>query len=135
MRKFAPQISFFLVLVAATITLACGSSPHTLKAISISPATAEGQAQFTAIAYYTSSPSPVKPAVATWGACAQGTQGWQPTSDISISSTGSAKCSTGASGTFIVFAYGSNGGATCNVEMQCGPPCGSISNTAQLTCP
>lgn len=134
MRQFGPQISFFSLIVAAVITLACGASQHTLKAISISPATAEGQAQFTATGYYGSAPSPVASLPATWGAC---TQAWQPTSDVSVSSSGQAHCSAGASGTYTVFAFEDvSGGATCNVVAACGPaPCGTIANTAKLTCP
>jgi hypothetical protein len=135
MRKFGPQLSFFLLLlVVAAVMLACGTSKHTLQGITISPATAEGQAQFTATAYYSSAPSPVKPAAATWGVCAQPLQ---PTSEVSISGNGLAQCTTGASGTFTIFAFEDLGtGATCNVVAACGPsPCGTISSTAKLTCP
>lgn len=133
MRKFWPQISFTLLLLAAVIALACGSSTERiLQSITISPATAEEQAQFTATGYFTTHPSPVTPFAATWGACAQE---WEPTSAVSISSSGLAQCSTGASGTFTIFAYGTNTGPVCDVALACGPPCGSISSTAKLTCP
>jgi hypothetical protein len=134
MRKFGPQLSFFSLICGAAIMLACGTSPHTLKAISISPATAEGQGQFTAIGYYSSAPSPVKSLPATWGAC---TQGWQPTSEVSVSSNGLAQCSAAASGTYTVFAFENiDGPASCALSVACGPtPCGTISSTAKLTCP
>jgi hypothetical protein len=133
MRKFGPQFSFVSLIIAA-ITLACGTSQHTLQAITVSPSAAEGQAQFTATGYYNSAPSPVRSVAATWGACAQG---WQPTSEVSVSSDGLAQCSAGASGTYTVFAFETAvSGATCNVVPACGPsPCGTISNTAKLTCP
>lgn len=131
MRKFGPQFYFFLLVIAA-ITLACGSSgPRTLQTISITPATGEGEAQFAAIGYYNHQPSPVSPITATWGACAQG----EPTSSVSISGNGLAQCSSGASGTFTIFAYENPTGAMCNVVSACGSPCGSISSTAKLTCP
>jgi hypothetical protein len=134
MSKFGPQFSFVSLIIAAAITLACGTSKHALQAITVSPSTAEGQAQFTATGYYNSAPSPVNSVAATWGACAQG---WQPTSEVSVSSDGLAQCSAGASGTYTVFAFETAvGGATCNVVPACGPsPCGTISNTAKLTCP
>jgi hypothetical protein len=134
MRKFAPQLSFFPLLTVAVITLACGSSgPRTLQSISITPATAEGEAQFTATGYYNHQPSPVSPITASWEACLQG----EPTSGVSVSSNGLAQCSTGASGTYTIFGFETvSGGATCNVVAACGPsPCGTVSSTAKLSCP
>lgn len=134
MRKFGPQISFLSLIIIAAITLACGSSgARTLQSITITPATAEGQAQFTATGYYNHQPSPVTPLAATWGACLQG----EPTSGVSVSSNGLAQCSSGASGAYTIFAFENvASGATCNVVPACGPsPCGTILNTATLTCP
>jgi hypothetical protein len=134
MRKFAPQLSFFLLLTAGVITLACGSSgPRTLQLITVTPAMAEGGAQFTATGYYNRQPSPVSPITPTWQACLEG----QPTTGASVSSSGLARCSTGASGTYTVFAFESvNSRATCNVVPACGPsPCETVSGTAKLTCP
>jgi hypothetical protein len=136
MRHYALPL-FFLLLIAAAVTLACGSSPHILQSVTISPATADaqnGEAQFTATGFFTGSPSEVTPLSATWGACSQG---WQPTTGVTVSSKGLAQCTTGASGMYTIFAFDGNPGfATCAVSVACGPPPrGSVANTAQLTCP
>jgi hypothetical protein len=136
MRNFGPQFFFFLLLVAAAITLACGSSsPSTrqLQTVTISPASADGQAQFSATGDYTKPPSPVSPLTVTWGACYQNV----PTTEVTVSSAGFAQCAAGAStGTYTVWAYGSNAqGAVCNAITACGGGCGRVTGTAQLTCP
>jgi hypothetical protein len=136
MRHYALTL-FFLLLIAAAVTLACGSSPHILQSVTISPATADaqnGEAQFTATGFFTGSPSEVTPLSATWGACSQL---WQPTTGVTVSSNGLARCATGASGTYAIFAFDGNpSSTTCTVGIACGPPpCGSVANTAQLTCP
>lgn len=134
MRKIRPVLFCSSVIAAAAIMLACGSSgPRYLEVISVSPADAEGRAQFTATGYYNRQPSPVSPISATWEVCLQG----EPTNGVSVSNSGFAECSTGASGTYTVLAFESvSGGTTCNVIPACGPsPCGTVSSTAKLTCP
>ena len=134
MRHYALPL-FFLLLLAAAVTLACGSSPHILQSVTISPATADaqnGEAQFTATGVFTGSPSEVTPLSATWGACFQN----ETTTGVSVSSKGLAQCATGASGTYTIFAWDVNPGtAICEVSAVCGPPCGAVAGTAQLTCP
>jgi hypothetical protein len=135
MRNFGPQFFFFLLLVAAAITLACGSSsPSTreLQTVTISPTSADSQAQFSAIGDFSKPPSPVSPLTASWGACYQNA----PTTEVTVSSTGFAQCTSGATGTYTVWAYGVNAqGAVCNVITSCGGGCGRVTGTAQLTCP
>lgn len=131
MRKFWSQISFFSLVIAATITLACGSSSqHSIPAIpqsvTVAPATAEGQAQFVATAHYANEP-PVTPLTAFWGACYQNA----PTSDITITNKGLAQCESGASGTYSVFA---SVPTLCLATTACGGGC-QVSGYAQLTCP
>jgi hypothetical protein len=87
MRSYGPQLLFLLLVLAAAIALACGSSQHIPQSVSVSPATAlaeaaqNGQVQFTATAYYNVAPSPVSGVPATWEACSQGGitsgVGWQ----------------------------------------------------------
>jgi hypothetical protein len=136
MRSYGPQILFFLLLITAAITLACGSSPspstRQLQTVTISPSSAEAQAQFSAAGDFTKPPSPVNPLTVIWGACYQNAS----TTEVTVSSTGFAQCVSGASGTYTVWAYGINPqGATCNVVTACGGGCGRVTGTAQLTCP
>jgi hypothetical protein len=137
MRNIGPQLFFFLLVLAAAITIACGSStPRVLESVSLSPlqATADGSpVQFTATGLYNTSPTSVTPFKATWGACAVG---GSLTNEVTVSSSGLASCVSGASGTFIVWGYGTSiNGATCNVENACGGGCGRVTGIAALTCP
>ena len=86
--------------VATFITIACSSVPsRQALTLAVSPsnvtAPADGQVQFTATATYNMPPSPVTPAAATWGVIdAAG----QHTTAVTISNSGLAQCSSGASG-------------------------------------
>src|SRR5580704_1580398 len=121
-HRFLPFLFLLVLTLAAAITLACGSSsPRTLQSVSITPATANaqdypnGQVPFTAAGDYTTRPSPVSPISATWGAC---TTDGNTTTAVTVSSSGVAQCSSGASGTYQVWAFDESlipGTANCNV--------------------
>lgn len=138
--NYGLQFFLFLLVVAAAISLACGSSAgRMLQSVTLSPATADaqnypdGQVQFTATGNYSTAPSPVTPLSASWGAC---DQGGNSTESVSVSTSGLAQCATGALGTYTVWAFDVNPGtATCNVIGACGGGCGRITGSAQLTCP
>lgn len=139
MLSVRPPLFFFLLLGGAVITLACGSNPpRYIKSVTISPASADarnfpsGDVPFTASGYYTTSPSPVTPISATWGACHQNA----PTTDVSVSSGGVAHCASGAAGTYTVWSFvvQQGPGACPLVVSACGGGCG-VTGTAQLTCP
>jgi hypothetical protein len=140
MKRYAPEFFLWLLVLAAALTLACGSSAsHTLQSVTISPASADAQSypgglvQFTATGTFAAPPSPVTPLVATWGTC---DQAGNLTTEVSVSASGVAQCASGAAGTYKVWAFGLNiTGATCNVETACGGGCGRVTGTAQLTCP
>jgi hypothetical protein len=137
MRNIGPQLFFFLLVLAAAITIACGSSqPRVLESVDLSPEEAifnGSPVQFTATATYNRSPTSVTPFNVTWGAC---TDAGNPTIDVTVSSTGLASCASGASGTFIVWGYGTSiNGATCDVVTACGGGCGRVTGIAALTCP
>lgn len=142
MKRYGPQLFlFFLLVLAAAIMLACGSSSanRMLQSVTLSPATADGQSypggqvQFTATGIYSARPSPVTPLSASWGAC---DLGGNSTSDVSVSASGIAECATGSVGTYTVWAFGSNPSkGTCGAINACGGGCGRITGTAQLTCP
>ena len=134
-------LSSVVLLLIAAIALACGSSSmsgsRAATALTITPATAEGMdfpggVPFSATASYSAPPSPVKGVRAVWGACYQN----NPTSDISVSTSGMAHCGPGASGTYTVWAYviANNRGCPEWVNSCGGGGC-QVTGTAQLTCP
>jgi hypothetical protein len=138
MKDFGPRFFLVLLVAAAAFALACGSSPSSSstrvpQAITLTPATASGgQVQFTATGYFTSMPSPVTPITATWGVC---DLAGNTTTEVTVSASGLAQCSTGASGSYTVWAFDVNPStATCNVINACGGGCGRVTGTAQLTC-
>jgi len=136
---------FALLILAAAITLACGSAaPHMLQTVMVSPATADaqafsnGQVQFTATGIFATKPSPVTPLTVQWGTC---NLNGVP-SEISVSQSGVAQCAPGASGTFVVQAVGQSPPpphVACNAVLVCGIPsgdlCGEAVGVAKLTCP
>jgi len=150
------SLSVFLLLVLAiTITLACGSpafhiAPNCsatatgantggiLQSVMLCPASADarnfpdGEVQFVATGYYGTPPSPVTPLTATWGACYQGNS----STGISVSNKGLAKCEAGAVGTYTVWAWAPSGAPACPAWVgQCGQGGCQVVGTAQLTCP
>jgi hypothetical protein len=149
MRNSGPQLFFFLLVLAAAITLACGSPMSLIssacssaptatnsgmpQSVNVCPAVADakdypgGQIQFVAIGDFNTGPSPALPKPVQWGVCQQG----QSTTGITVSMIGVAQCASGASGTYTVWATG--GPILCNVIRPCGA-CGQT-GTAQLTCP
>jgi len=138
MRKFAPQVSFLLLVLSAAITLACGSGLHIPQSVVVNPANANGEdypaagVPFTATVYYETKPSPVSPAQASWNACFQG----GPTNGVSVSSAGVAQCS--ASGVYTIYAFVPNPaekGICGSSSLPCGGSCGGVVGMAQLTCP
>ena len=143
MRYYALPV--FLLLVLSLIALACGSpaapsgglGTGILQSVSISPATADaqnygGQVQFTATGYYTTPPYQVTPLKATWGTCYQE----NPTSEISVSSSGLAQCAAGAIGTYTVWAFAPSNEPACPaLSGVCGTGGCQVTGTAQLTCP
>jgi hypothetical protein len=141
MRNFGVPF-FFLLLLAAVITLACGSSPsHIPQSVTVSPTSADaqdfpqGQVQFIATAYYNTMPSPVESVSATWGACAQT---GIDNSGVSVSTSGLAQCVAGSAGQYTVFAFvpDPNFKGICGSEgLPCGGSCGGAVGTAKLTCP
>ena len=149
MKKYALLSFLFLVAVAIAITLACGSAqkvvtncgplagPNTtggLESVAVCPAVADaqqypgGEVPFIAVGVYTTQPSPaIIPTGVVWGAC----QGEANTNDVTFVG-GAAKCASGASGTYNVYAIG--GVTECEHVGPCGTGC-VITGTAQLTCP
>jgi len=143
MKKYGPQLLFCLLVAAAAITIACGSSSsHIPQSVAVTPPTADakefpgGDVQFTATASYNSMPSPVKNVSATWTAC--GSAGsLEPANLVTVSSSGVAQCLSGASGTYTVYAFVPDPAfrSACPGSLLCGNSCGGVVGSAQLTCP
>jgi hypothetical protein len=144
MKRHGSQLLFCLLVAAAAITLACGSSStpsRSLQSVTLSPATADaqdypdGQVPFAATGFYNLSPTKVSPLTATWGVCQQQT----PTTAVSVSGSGVAQCGVSASGTYTIWAFGTTpvapGTVNCTAMTACGGGCGRVTGTAQLTCP
>jgi len=149
MRNYGFLSFSFLLVLAAAITLACGSpashiapscssaptakNPSIPQSVTLCPAVADaqdfpgGQVQFVAIGSYTTAPSPATPTSPFWGACDQN----GPTTGVTITSGGMAQCAAGSSGTYDVFA---SVPTLCEHVGQCGTGC-MVSGFAKLTCP
>jgi hypothetical protein len=140
------RYGYFLWVVflgLAAITSACGSNPQReIETITVSPSSADaqdypdGQVPFVATGTFSEPPVTVSPLQATWVAVdAAG----QRTTDVSITNSGVAQCTSGAPGTYTLGAWAvllippQN---SCNVVTPFGNPCGdSVIGFAQLTCP
>jgi len=137
MKRFPLKWAVPLTLL---VTAGCtaGNGNRELESLSISPAkaTANGSpVQFTATGYWSMTPTEVTPQSAIWGAC---TGAEVPTSDVTVSTTGQAACASGATGTYMVFAWDPQYGYTgpeCTAITACGNGCGRVATTASLTCP
>lgn len=135
-------LSTLTLVIAALLTLSCGlGSPpkHVLESVTLNPQTADaqnfsnGQVQFVATGAYTTAPTIVTPLSATWGAC----YNFATTTEVTVTSNGLAQCTSGASGTFIVWAsvpLDLPGAASCTAETACGGGC-FVQGNALLTCP
>jgi hypothetical protein len=135
-------VVLFVLFVVAGLVLSCGaSSQHQLQSITLSPQSADakdypnGQVQFIATGHYMTAPDAVTPITANWGACSPPIE---PTSAVTVTSTGLAQCAKGAVGTYTVWANDPyplpSGIYNCPAITACGGGC-TVRATAQLTCP
>lgn len=131
-------LSFFVLILAASFASSCGASERQgqLQAITLSPATADAQdypngVPFTATGYYIHPSYTVTPQPATWGTCYQGA----PTTEVTVATTGTAQCASGATGSYTVFAYDTPYPSCENPVNACGSGGCNVVGTAQLTCP
>jgi len=135
MRKLRFLLPWTVVLLVACVLVACGIShgPSVrLQSVTISPATASSQGQFTATGFY-SDGSKVTPLPALWFPI----QPWyvppmNPVRQMEVDETGSAVCGA-VPGTFAVV-------ATAPVDphlplSKMDPNTPQVSGAAQLTCP
>lgn len=130
------------VCLAATALLmitGCAEGNRQLQSLTVSPAsaTANGSAvQFTATGHWSQAPVTETPMPANWGACVADGSG--TTTDVTVSQTGLATCSSGAKGNYMVFAwdpqYGGSG-PVCTAITACDGGCGRVSAQVGITCP
>lgn len=141
-----PRIQFLLssiaLLVGAMLVLSCGGASTgqgQLQSIVVSPTNADaqsfpdGEVAFTATGNYVNPSRAVTPQPVNWIACQKGL----PTTDVSITTTGVAKCQGGFSGAYAINAWDISTGAgtyNCPTMNACGGGC-TVEGTAQLTCP
>ncbi|MGD0509224.1 MAG: hypothetical protein ABSA27_15590 [Terriglobales bacterium] len=139
MKELRLMLSVLALILAASFALSCGASSHgpgQLQTIMLNPATADGQdypkgVPFTATGYYIHPSYTVTPQPATWGTCYQGA----PTSEVTVTTTGTAQCASGATGNYTVFAYDVPNPSCESVSDACGGGGCTVVGTAQLTCP
>jgi hypothetical protein len=137
MPRYVYLLSLIFLCLAASMTLACGANPQReIESLNVTPASGEGpQVQFTATGTFNTPPVTVSPLQATWVVTEVS---GLATNEVSITTSGLAQCTSGASGTYTVAAWTlqlNPSKGTCNVIGPYGDPCGSILGTAQLTCP
>jgi hypothetical protein len=132
MRKLWFLFPGSVVLLIAFSMLACGSGGSSqLQSISLSPATASGQAQFTATGTYTNG-SKVTPLPALWFPIRAWYNEANPVQWIDLDAIGKASCN-GITGTFSVVATAPVDPHFPLSQMNSTSP--QVSGMAQLTCP
>jgi hypothetical protein len=141
MEKLRFTVCFVALIIATSLALSCGASQNQnhLQTITLSPATADaqnypdGQVPFTATGHYINPSQTITPQTANWVACQQNV----PATEVSVSTTGVAQCTKGATGTYSITAWDDlniPGIANCPATNACGGGC-TAAGTAQLTCP
>lgn len=130
MNHLGFRISFLTLLLTASFALSCGTGQQgagTLQAITVSPAAAAAfEVQFTATGHYVNPSHTVSPQPAQWVACQKGL----PTTDVTVSNSGLAQCSSGFTGAYSINAYDMT---NCNLLTACGGGC-TVVGSAQLSC-
>src|SRR5689334_17602256 len=123
----------FVSTIASTISLAaCGGGTRHLQAISVSPATATGSAQFTAKGMFSEPPSPVvltTPQVAWCAGTPNGTCAEAINVPATVDASGTTQCLPGKSGTVTIVAFDPSTKPPQPVSRA------QIFETATITCP
>jgi hypothetical protein len=134
MRTVRLLLLWSVILLVASVLAACGSSHSPsvrLQSVTISPATANSQAQFTATGIY-SDGSKVTPLPALWFPRMLWDPELNPVQWINLDGTGRASCN-GNAGTFSVFATAPVDPKFPLSKMDSTTP--QVFGTAQLSCP
>lgn len=142
MKALIPFSLLALVLAGSLAALSCGASQSQsqLTSIAVSPSTADaqnypnGEVPFVATGYYSNPTHTVTPlTTAWWTACSNG----NPTTDITLSQSGTAQCASGAKGIYSITATAPTTSRACPAITPCGVIVGGcvVNGLAQLTCP
>ncbi len=139
MLKFRFAFPVLAVMSLALVATSCGTGSSQLQSVTVAPSAADAQTYpngtvpFEATGFYIDPDRTIMPLTATWTACSAN----GPTTDIVISQSGSAKCTSGANGTYSIFATAPTTARECPAITPCGVIVGgcAVSGTAQLTCP
>jgi hypothetical protein len=131
MRKLLLLLSCGSLLLAVLSVLSCGSNHGQLKSISISPAAATGQAQFTATGTF-SDGSKVSSLAVLWSEGNPWVKSDVVPEAITVSPSGMASCNP-VVGTFTVEAYAPVDPHVPVAQMNLTTP--QVHGTARLTCP
>ena len=147
------SVSLCLLLLAASLALACGSGPsgpHLIQSLTLSPTSVDaqnfpaGKVAFVPTGHYDTAPLTVTPIQASWGAESEIVSNGSITygdanGAVTVDANGTAECATGASGTYAVVAWAiqdPNLKGTCGAGNSIGEPgCNVVQGIAQLTCP
>jgi len=119
------------LLSIALVLVACGTNSSLLKSVTITPSTASGQAQFTAVGMRVNG-STVDPAAVLWWNSMPWSTLPTPPPGITIDTTGKATCLSVA-GTFTVWATAPTNQSSPLSQMTMSTP--QVVGTAQITCP
>ena len=109
MERLPLTLSFLALLLAASLALSCGASQSqsNLQSLAVNPSNADaqsypnGEVPFIATGYYSNPTHTLTPQSANWVACQKGL----PTTDVTVTTAGVAKCVGGAVGAYAISAW------------------------------
>jgi len=142
-RDLSPILFLAIIFTICAGALSCGASHNQsqLQTVTVIPSTADaqsypsGEVPFVATGNYIDPTHTVTPlTTATWTACS--TNGGGPTTDVILSQSGTAKCASGAHGSYMINATAVTSSGACPAITPCGVIVGcTATGIAQLTCP
>lgn len=134
MRKPGSLVPRFALVLIALTMLACGSGNRQLQSLSISPATASTQVQFTAMGTFSGSSHPAAVNALWWANPPWTSPPTTVPSVITLSSSGLAQCNSFApAGTYMIWAVAPVDPRVPLSQVSMTTP--QVVATAQLTCP
>ena len=148
------SVSACLLLLAASLALACGSpsGPHLIQSLTLSPASADaqnypaGKVAFVPTGHYDTAPLTITPIQASWGAESEIMSNGSITygdanGAVSVDVNGIAQCATGGCiGNIRSCSVGNTGSepegyVSVRQQYRLEPGCNVVQGIAQLTCP
>jgi hypothetical protein len=130
-RALIRFILTIIISLLACVLLACGGNTRTLQSVSVTPATAVGQAQFMATGIYSTMPTSVNITSTTTWCVAYSTGVCDTEAQLGVQvNAGLAQCQSWGSGTFTILAGQPGAEPGVNAPFPLKPY-----GTAQITCP